>query len=163
MQTMQEGLAVSIYAALINKQLSEEERAQVIANGFEQLEMRYPRLQDVATQQELKNTELKLTKEIGQVRVALTKDIEQVRSDLTKDIEQVRSDLTRDIEQLRSDLSMEIQKVRSDLTKDIKNLEIKLTEKIHHTKVSLVQWMIGLLVGQSAVILGVIALLVKVQ
>ena len=141
-----EGLAVSIYAALINKKLSEDERAQAIASGFEQLENRYPRLQDVATQQELKNTELKLIKEIEKIRADLSKDIEQVRVNLSKDIEQVRANSSKDTEKLRFDLSKEIAQVRADLA---------------NTKVSLIQWVIGLLMGQTAVILGIMALLMR--
>ena len=66
-------------------------RARVIADAFAELEQRYPQLSDIATQASLKESELKLTKEIEQVRA----EIKETELKLTKEIEQVRTTLER--------------------------------------------------------------------
>ena len=116
--TIPAGLAVGIYSALINKQLTDEQRAQVIANGFEELERRYPKLSDAVTDQELENTELKLSAQIELTR----KDIEQLRRETKSDIEQLRAKtehdialVRKDIEQLRAKTEHDIALVRKDI------------------------------------------------
>jgi len=68
-------------------------RAKIIASAFESLEDRSPELRDMATAGGVRETELRLQKEIEQVRADLSKDIEQVRLW----IEEVRADLSRQI------------------------------------------------------------------
>ncbi len=46
-------------------------RARIIAEAFETLEERYPQSSDVATRQKLRETELRLFKEIDQVRLEI--------------------------------------------------------------------------------------------
>ena len=87
---------------------NDEARARIIAEAFEALEERYPHLGDMATRAHLRETELRLLKEIEQVRADLKVEIEQVRAELTKEIEKVRADLTREIEKTRADLKVEI-------------------------------------------------------
>ena len=64
---------------------------------------RYPHLK-VVTQAHLRETELRLLKEIEQVR----KEVEQVRAELRIEIEQLRSELRTEIEQLRGDVRTQI-------------------------------------------------------
>jgi len=78
---------------------NDEARARIIAEAFEALEERYPHLGDMATRAHLRETELRLLKEIEQVRADLKVEIEQVRADLTKEIEKVRADLKVEIAQ----------------------------------------------------------------
>jgi len=118
-------------------------RARIIAEAFEALEERYPNLSDIATRQNLRETELRLLKEIEQVRLEieqvrseLTKEIEQVRGELTKEIEQVRSDLTREIEQTRADLRIEIEKVRSET----RQVEARLRVEIEKSRTNILFW-----------------------
>ena len=82
----------------------------------------YPHLQDLVTQHHLRESELRLQKEIEQVRTDLTLEIEQVRAELRetelrlqKEIAQVRTDLTLQIEQLRGDVKTEIERSRNSL------------------------------------------------
>ena len=128
-------------------------RARIIAEAFETLEERYPQLSDVATRQNLRETELRLLKEIEQVRANLSKEIEQVRADLSREIEQVRADTSREIEHVRGELKetelrlqKEIETVRLELQKEIdqvrleiKAVEIRLTQAIHRQTL----WVIG--------------------
>ena len=83
-------------------------RARIIAEAFEALEERYPNLSDMATRQDLRETELRLLKEIEQVRADLKVEIEHTRADLTEKIEQTRADLTEKIEQTRADLKIDL-------------------------------------------------------
>ncbi|NEX22910.1 DUF1640 domain-containing protein [Thiorhodococcus mannitoliphagus] len=62
----------------------ERARAKVIAEAFEQLEERYPNLSNLATQGHVRETELRLQKEIEQVRADLSTQIERIKSDLLR-------------------------------------------------------------------------------
>ena len=135
------GLAVGIYSALINKQLTDEQRAQVVANGFEELERRYPNLSNAVTQQELENTELKLTAQIEITR----KDIEQLRAKTEQDIALVR----KDIEQLRAKTEHDIALVR----KDIELLRQETKKDIADKTSTTIKWTIGLFVAQTSLLL----------
>ncbi|MBN2886596.1 MAG: DUF1640 domain-containing protein [Chromatiaceae bacterium] len=81
---------VALYEALTTAP-DERTRARLIAEAFERLEDRYPHLPDLATQGHVRESELRLQKEIEQVR----KEIELVRAELKLDIEQVRGDVAR--------------------------------------------------------------------
>ena len=100
--------SVALYEALSTAP-DDRARARVIAEAFERLEERYPHLPELATQAHVRESELRLQKEIEQVRA----EIEQVRAELKKDIEQVRADLKLDIEQVRGDIARN----RADLLK----------------------------------------------
>ena len=86
------GSVVALYEALASAQ-DERARARVIAEAFEQIEARYPHLQDLVTQHHLRETELRLQKEIEQVRADLTLQIEQLRGEVKTDIERSRNSL----------------------------------------------------------------------
>ncbi len=119
---------IDLYDRLANAP-DERTRARVIAEAFEVLESRYPHLPDLATRQNLSETELKLLKEIEQVRaelketeLRLVKEIEQVRAELRLEIEQVRAELketelklTREIAQLRADTGRDVERVRASV------------------------------------------------
>jgi hypothetical protein len=86
------------------------------------LEERYPHLPDLVTQHHLRESELRLQKEIEQVRTSLRLEIERVRAELRetelrlqKEIAQVRTDLTLQIEQLRGEVKTEIERSRNSL------------------------------------------------
>ena len=57
-----------IYAVVTNKELSEDERSQIIADFFEEFKNTYPNLEHTATKQELSETELRLIQEIETTR-----------------------------------------------------------------------------------------------
>ena len=83
---------IDLYDSLLAAE-DERARARIIANAFERIEDRYPELKDMVTGSGLRETELRLQKEIEQIRLR----IEEVRSELGKEIEQVRADLTKEI------------------------------------------------------------------
>ncbi|MFB6359179.1 MAG: hypothetical protein ABEJ96_09350 [Thiohalorhabdaceae bacterium] len=70
----------------------DQTRAKLIAEAFENVEERYPEITDLATASQVRESELRLQKEIEQVRAELKTEIEQVRAELKTDIAQTKSD-----------------------------------------------------------------------
>jgi ribosomal protein S12 methylthiotransferase accessory factor YcaO len=87
--------SVALYEALTSA-TDDRARARVIAEAFERLEERYPYLPDLATRAHLRETELRLQKEIEQVRA----ELRETELRLQKEIEGVR----REIVQVKVDL-----------------------------------------------------------
>ena len=73
----------------------ENVRARIIAEAFEQVERRYPAMTDLATNAALRESELRLLKEIEQLRGEVKRDIEQLRGEFRVQIEQLRSEIYR--------------------------------------------------------------------
>ncbi len=118
----------------------DETRARIIAEAFEALEERYPHLGDMATCANLRETELRLVKEIEQVRADLRVEIEQVRANFKVEIEQVHADLKVEIEQVRANLKVEIEQVRTEVEKvraEIKETELRLVKEIEQVRADL--------------------------
>ena len=113
-------------------------RARVIAEGFERLEERYPPLTEVATQGQVRETELRLQKDIESVRL----QIKEVEAKLTREIESVRLE----VKEVEAKLTLEIKGVEAKLTRDIeqtrreiREVEVRLTQAIHRQTL----WVIG--------------------
>ncbi len=140
---------IDLYDSLLAAE-DERTRARIIANAFERLEDRYPELKDLATASGLRETELRLQKEIEQVRADLSKEIEQVRADLSKEIEQVRADLSKEIEQNR----LRIEEVRSELIKEIEQVRSDLIREIALGNQKVLRWTTGLMFAQLVAILA---------
>ncbi len=146
--------SVALYEALTTAP-DERTRARLIAEAIERLEERYPHLPDLVTQGHLRETELRLQKEIEQVRADLQANIEQVRADLQANIEQVRADLQARIEQVRAELKTDIEQVRADL----RQTELRLQKEIAHIKLDLLKWLVPLMFAQVAAIAALVKLL----
>ena len=131
--------SVALYEALTSAP-DDRTRARVIAEAFERLEERYPHLPDLATQGHLRESELRLKKDIEQVRA----DLRETELRLKKDIEQLRAELKKDIEQVRADLSKDIEQVRGEIAR---------------AKVDMLKWMVPLMFGQIAVIAALVKIL----
>ncbi|MBV5274922.1 MAG: DUF1640 domain-containing protein [Lamprocystis purpurea] len=104
------GSVVALYEALASAQ-DERARARVIAEAFERLEERYPNLPELATQEHLREGELRLQKDIELVRA----ELKETELRLQKEIAQVRADLTVQIEQLRGEVRTAIERSRNSL------------------------------------------------
>jgi hypothetical protein len=91
--------SVALYEALTTAP-DDRTRARVIAEAIERLEERYPHLPDLVTQGHLRETELRLQKEIEQVRADLKLNLEQVRAELRE----TELRLQKEIAQLKVDL-----------------------------------------------------------
>jgi uncharacterized small protein (DUF1192 family) len=70
-------------------------RARLIAEAFDVLEARFPQINDLATQGHLRESELRLQKEIEQIRAELKLDIAQLHAELKLDIAQLRAEVER--------------------------------------------------------------------
>lgn len=140
---------IDLYDSLLAAE-DERARARIIANAFERLEDRYPELKDMVTASGLRETELRLQKEIEQMRLR----IEEVRSELGKEIEHVRAELFKEIEHVRAELSKEIEQVRADLSRDIEHLRADLTREIALGNQKVLRWTTGLMFAQLAAILA---------
>jgi vacuolar-type H+-ATPase subunit I/STV1 len=152
---------VALYDALTTAP-DERTRARLIAEAFERLEERYPHLADLATKGHLRETELRLQKEIELVRADLETKVELVRAGLETKIEQVRADLAAKIEQVRADLratelrlQKEIQEVRAELKLDIE----RVRGEVVRTKIDLLKWIVPLMFAQVAAIAALVKLL----
>ena len=77
--------ALRLYEQLTEAK-DDKTRARLIAEAFDDLEDRFPQLADLATQGHVRESELRLQKEIEVVR----KEITEVGGRLRKEIEQVR-------------------------------------------------------------------------
>lgn len=75
--------SVALYEALTTAP-DDRARARVIAEAFERLEERYPHLPELATQCDVRESELRLQKEIEQVRADLKLDIAQLRGEVER-------------------------------------------------------------------------------
>ncbi len=73
--------SVALYEALTSAP-DERARARAIAEAIERIEQRYPHLPDLATQGHVRESELRLQKEIEHVRAELKADIEHTRAEL---------------------------------------------------------------------------------
>ena len=135
---------VELYEALTSAE-DDRARARVIAEAFERLEDRYPHLPELATQGHLRETELRLQKEIEQVRLEIAQvrgEVEKVRGEVEKvrgEVEKVRGE-TREIE---GRLRLELEKVRGEIAE---------------AKAGIIRWTVGwtggLLLAQAGLILG---------
>ena len=76
---------IDLYDSLLAAE-DERARARIIAGAFERLEDRYPELKDLATASGVRESELRLQKEIEQVRTELIREIEKLRADTSKEI-----------------------------------------------------------------------------
>jgi hypothetical protein len=103
--------SVGLYEALT---WATDDRARArVAEAFECLEERYPYLPDLATQAHLRETELRLHKEIAQLRAELSADITEVRNApretetrLRQEIAQIRAALhAKEIETVRKEIA----------------------------------------------------------
>ncbi|CRI66340.1 conserved hypothetical protein [Thiocapsa sp. KS1] len=105
---------VELYEALASAP-DERARARVIAEAFERLEERYPHLPELVTQGHLRESELRLTREIEQLRADLTIRIEQLRGEVKTEIEQLRGEVKTEIQQLRGEMTTAIERSRNTL------------------------------------------------
>ena len=106
-------ISLKILEALLQKDLTDEDRAKIIAEGFSQLETRYPDLGNIATKRELSETELRLTKEIEAVRL----EIKEVDANLRTELHKVDANLRKEIQQVDVNLRKEMQNNKTDIIK----------------------------------------------
>ena len=145
--------SVALYEALTTAP-DDRTRARVIAEAFERLEERYPHLPELATQAHVRESELRLQKEIEQVRA----EIEQVRAELKAYIEQIRAELKLDIEQVRAEIEQVRAALRESELRLLKEIE-QVRGEVARTKIDLLKWIVPLMFAQIAAIAALVKLL----
>ena len=97
-------LSLKIFEALMEEDLTHKDRAKIIAEGFAELESKYPDLKNVSTKTDLSETELRLMKEIEAIRLQIkdmdikfSKDMKDMEAKLSKDIKEIEAKLSKDI------------------------------------------------------------------
>jgi hypothetical protein len=130
--------AVQLYDKLLVAS-DDKTRARLIAEAFERLEERYLPIADLATQASVKETELRLLKEIEIVR----KEMREMEGKLRLEIEGVRKEM-REIE---GKLRLEIEGVRKEIETVRKEIAVLKTD--------LIKWIIGLLIAQTGILVAV--------
>ena len=179
---------ISVYEALTSD-ISEKEKARIIAEAIDGITKEFPNLKNAATLRDLSETELRLTKEIEETRkeikkldLKLSKEIEEVKKEtknielkLSKEIEEVKKEtkgvelrLIKEIKTVELKLTKEIKEVELKLTKDIKELDLKLSKEIEETKkeiknskIAMLKWQFIFWISQITVISGVVYKLVR--
>ena len=125
-------VALQLYEQLTEAE-DDKTRAKLIAEAIEQVEERFPHLQDLATQGHMRESELRLQKEVEGVRLEIT----EVEGRLQKEIEGVR---------------LEIKKVEGNLRKEIERVRLEIKE----VEIRLVRWVIGLAIVSFAGFSGMV-------
>jgi predicted nucleic acid-binding Zn-ribbon protein len=148
--------AIQLYDKLLAAP-DDKTRARLIAEAFERLEERYPPIADLATQASVKETELRLLKEIETVR----KEMREMEGKLRLEIEGVR----KEIREVESGLRLEIEGVRKEMREMEGKLRLEIEgvrkeiETVHKEiavlKTDLIKWIIGLLIAQTGILIAV--------
>lgn len=120
------GAALKLYEELLEAG-EDKRRAKVIAEAFEALEARYPDLRDVATHAHLRETELRLLREIEAIRL----ETKEVEANLRLDMQAMEANLRTEMREIDANLRKAIEGVRLE----IKNVEVRLTQAIHRQTV----------------------------
>ncbi len=128
---------ISVYEALISKELSEEEKAKIIAEAIDTLSKEFPNLKDVATEKSLNEKSLQLQLEIENTR----KEIKEVELRLTQEIENTRK---------------EIKEIDAKLTKEIKEVELRLSNEIKESKFNMLKWQFVFWISQMAALIAIL-------
>ena len=129
--------ALDLYARLTETS-DDKERARLIADAFDALEARFPRLNDLATQSDVRESELRLQKEIKELEAEIRKIDRKIDAEIKK--------IEAEIKQVEARLQLQIKEVDVRM----QEMEARLQERIARIEVSLHQaiaaqtrWMIG--------------------
>jgi len=143
--------ALELYAQLTEAP-DEKTRARLIADAFDALEARFPQIHNLATQNHVSESELRLQKEIVEVEARLQKEIREVEARLQKEIREVEARLQKEIEQVRAELKLDIEQCRSELT-----LQIEQNRgEIARVKADLLKWLVPLMFTQILAIAAIV-------
>jgi hypothetical protein len=140
---------IDVYEQLLSAP-DDKTRARIIATAFERLEDRYPELKDLATATGVRETELRLLKDIELIR----QDTQQIRADIHameqkigKEIEQIRADMHKFEQQIRADMQqteLRLQKEMAEIHLKIETTRNEVNLNIANTSRKQVQWMVAL-------------------
>jgi valyl-tRNA synthetase len=131
------GLALRLYEQLAEAK-DDSARFRLIVDAIGQLEEGWPRAGEIARASDVRESELRLQKEIEVVRKEIEvvrKEIKEVELNLGKEIELVRKE-TKEVE---LNLQKQIKEVELRLQKEIKDAELRMRKAMHQQTV----WVVG--------------------
>jgi len=131
------GVALRLMEQL-NETTDDRERTRLIIHAFETLEERYPQLSDIATQSHIRESELRLQKEIRQIDAKIV----TIESNLRTEIKQIDAKLSTEIKQIDA----KITQVEANLRTEMKQIEVNLQQAI----AAQTRWMLGGLAALGA-------------
>ena len=148
----------------------EDSRAKIIATAFEQLEDRYPNLKNVATHSDIRESELRLQKEIIEAEGRVRTEIKELEGRIQAEMKELEGRIQAEIKDLEGRLRAEMKEMEGRLRAEMKDLEgriqLQLKEmdrrisnvelKIAETKVELVRWVVMVGILQTTLITGVL-------
>jgi seryl-tRNA synthetase len=150
-----------IKAILTNNTLSEDKKSEIIAEIMDEFQKTYPDLQYHATKADVKESELKLTKEIENIKLEIEevrKEIKDIELKVTKEIENVKfeiEEVRKETKEIEAKLSKEIKELDMKLSKEIKEVELKLTKEIENAKFIMLKWQFVFWISQMAAIIAI--------
>ncbi len=119
------GLALRLYEQL-TETTDERVRLRLIADAIGELEESWPRAGEIARSSDVRESELRLQREIELVR----KETKEVELHLQKEIKEVELSLKKEIEVVRR----ETKEVELNLQKQIREVELNLQKQIKGTQ-----------------------------
>ena len=143
--------------------------AQAEALAGEQVDMINSNL---ATKADIEKLRLATKADIEKLRLATKADIEKLRAETKEDIEKLRlatqadiAEVKADIEKLRLSTQADIEKLRADtkadiaeVKADIEKLRLSTQADIANTESRLTRWIVGAMIAQIGVVVGLIKL-----
>jgi ubiquitin C-terminal hydrolase len=82
-----------VQAIMTNPTFSEDEKSQLVEDLINEIKKEYPDLQHHATKGDVRETELRLIKEIKELDIKAEKERKEIELKLTKEIEKVRNEI----------------------------------------------------------------------
>ena len=129
------GLALRLYEQL-TETTDERVRLRLIADAIGELEEGWPRAGEIARSGDVRESELRLQREIEVVR----KEIKEVELTLQKEIKEVELTLQKEIEGVRKEIKeveLTLQKEIEGVRKEIKEVELTLRKEIKEVELTL--------------------------
>ena len=116
------------------------------------------RLIQAGMPQQQAEVQAQVLKEIIDNNLATKRDIAEVKAE----IEKVRAELKADIERVKADLEKVKVELKADIARvkvDIERVRAELKADIAKVKADIIKWIMGMLIAQSAVIVGLMQIL----
>ena len=109
-----------------------------------------------------RSRETAATKEdVSECRSALRDEIGALRADMDRSFAAVRSELKEAISGLRAELKEDISGLRAELKQDANELRAEIKVSAQTTKAELIRWVFVFVMGQFAMLLGVLYFFVR--
>jgi len=132
-----------VQAIMTNPTFSEDEKSQLVEDLINEIKKEYPDLQHHATKGDVRETELRLIKEIKELDIKAEKERKEIELKFTKEIEKVRNE----IKELDVRAGKERKEIDIKAGKERKEIELKLTKEIEKvrneikdTKFTMLKW-----------------------